>query len=281
MSQALLQGPSLFGYAGPYAAVLEEGLSTAPQNLSLHPTVLRAGLAALRECGLSPSVLPAGTLSWELEEVLAETLQTEHVALFSSSWNAAHAAIGGLLSAADAVVIDHLAHAGLMYASRAATPNHYPFRHNDLEALEQLLGGLRRENAENTILVVSEAWFATVDDGPDIAALQALCHRFGAVLLLDVSQDFGASGPGGIGQLGLQEMLGRVDLVLGCFSRTFASAGGFLATHELAVKERLERLEDNGLSPVQTAVILEALRLVRGLEGMALRERAARTRLHA
>jgi glycine C-acetyltransferase len=63
-------------------------------------------------------------------------------------------------------------------------------------------------------------------DSPDLAFLQRLCREYYATLLVDVAHDLGATGPNGTGQLGAQGLLGQVDLVVGAFSKTFATNGG-------------------------------------------------------
>jgi glycine C-acetyltransferase len=141
------------------------------------------------------------------------------------------------------------------------------------------LAKIRAKDTVNAILVVSEGIFSMDSDSPDIVGLQQACREHGAVLMVDVAHDFGASGPGGTGQIGLQGMLGKVDLVMGSFSKTFASNGGFVASHSASVKQFLgiyggPHTFSNALSPVQAGVALEALAIVRGAEGEALREKA-------
>src|SRR4028118_628414 len=89
--------------------------------------------------------------------------------------------------------------------------------------------------------------------------LQAICHEWGATLLVDVAHDFGALGPRGTGSVGAQQMLGKVDLVMGAFSKTFASNGGFLATRSPAVRQYVRvfggpHIFSNAISPVQAGV---------------------------
>ena len=66
-------------------------------------------------------------------------------------------------------------------------------------------------------------------DTPDIVALQELAHEYGAILCVDVAHDLGCLGPDGRGHIGAQGMTGKVDVVMGSFSKTFASNGGFVA----------------------------------------------------
>lgn len=95
--------------------------------------------------------------------------------------------------------------------------------------------------------------------------------------MVDVAHDLGCIGPTGRGILELQGMVGRIDLVMGSFSKTFASNGGFVATNNPALKLALRYncgplTFTNALSPIQAAVVLEALDIVRSPEGADRRE---------
>lgn len=252
-------------------------------GLSQHPAILTAAKDALDEFGphaAASPMLQGNTIPGRrLENALAETLETEHVLLFPTGWAAGFGTITGLVRPSDSIVIDQLSHACLMQGARAATQNVYLFRHNDVEALRHRLSRIRAKDAENAILVVSEGLFSMDSDTPAIEAMQTVCREFGAVLMMDVAHDFGATGPGGTGQIGIQRMLGKVDLVMGSFSKTFSSNGGFVATNNRAARQFLgiyggTHIYSNGISPVQSAVALEALRIVRSEEGALLREQS-------
>jgi 7-keto-8-aminopelargonate synthetase-like enzyme len=121
--------------------------------------------------------------------------------------------------------IDRLAHACLQEGEQAATRNIHPFLHNDVDAVRARLDAIRAHDAGNSIMIVSESLFSMNSDTPDLVALQDLAHEFAAPLVVDVAHDVGSMGPGGRGHLGLQSMIGKVDLVMGSFSKTFASNG--------------------------------------------------------
>ena len=123
--------------------------------------------------------------------------------------------------------------------ANAATRNIYTHRHLDLDHCRHWLQTIRAKDTENGIMVVTEGLFSMDSDTPDIAALQDLCHEYNATLLVDVAHDLGALGEDGRGHIGTQKMLGKVDLVMGSFSKTFASNGGFVACRNRAVKEYL------------------------------------------
>ena len=73
-------------------------------------------------------------------------------------------------------------------------------------------------------------------DTPDLRALQELCREYEATLLVDVAHDLGAMGDGGRGFIGMQGMAGKIDVVMGSFSKTFGSNGGFVSCNSPAVK---------------------------------------------
>ena len=159
--------------------------------------------------------------------------------LFPTGWAAGYGVIRGLVRSADHIVIDALAHVCLQEGANAATRNIYTHRHLDLDHCRHWLQKIRAKDVENGIMVVTEGLFSMDSDTPDIAALQNLCHEYNATLLVDVAHDLGSLGEEGRGHIGIQKMLGKVDLVMGSFSKTFASNGGFIACRNRAVKEYL------------------------------------------
>jgi glycine C-acetyltransferase len=280
---------SLDGAPDPIANIRDEsgisarGINFASQDylsLASHPSVAEAGARALRDAGphsAGSAVLLGNTrYSLALEEALAALVQTEHVALFPTGWGAAFGAITALVQAQDHIVIDQFAHASLRQGANAATSNVSVSRHLDVSHVRQLLGAIRARDTQHGILVVTEGLFSMDSDTPDLAALQALCHEFDATLLVDVAHDLGAMGPDGGGCIAEQGMLGKIDLVMGAFSKSFASNGGFVATAARSVKRQLQlfagpHMFSNALSPIQAAVIHECIQIIRSDEGQGLR----------
>jgi 7-keto-8-aminopelargonate synthetase-like enzyme len=280
---------ALDGAPDPVAQVREQGapgargINFASQDylsLAAHPSVHEAALRALHEAGphsAGSAILLGNTrLSLALEQALGELLRTEHVTLFPTGWGAAYGAITALAHGRDHILIDQLAHASLRQGAQAATRNVAVHRHLDADHVRELLAAIRARDRENAILVVTEGLFSMDSDSPDLPLLQHLCREYGATLLVDVAHDLGALGPGGTGCIGQQGMLGKIDLVMGAFSKTFAANGGFVACAVRGVKRQLQlfagpHLFSNALSPLQAGVVLEALRIVRSEEGAALR----------
>lgn len=251
-------------------------------SFNTHPEVREAAVRALHDYGPhsagSPMVLGNTRISDELEVALADLLHLEHITLFPTGWAAGFGAIAGLVRPEDTIVIDRLAHSCLQQGARAASKNVLRYEHLNVEAVGQHLAEIRSRDARNGILVVTDGLFSVDADWPDIAALQEVCRRYDAILLVDVAHDLGSMGPGGTGVLGIQNMIGEVDLVMGAFSKTFCSNGGFLASRSPAIKQYVKMFGgshffSNALSPVQTAVVLAATKIIRSAEGDVLRGR--------
>lgn len=249
-------------------------------GLSTEPSVLDAAISAMREFGVHSSgsgAVQGGTrISRELEEGLAALLDVERTLLFPTGWAAGFGSIVGLLRHYDYVVMDNLSHACLQQGAYAATQRVLSHDHLDVGSAWEHLREIRSSDPKGGILVISEGLFSMNSDTPDIGALQNACREFDATLLLDVAHDLGELGPGGTGFLGVQDMLGKVDLVMGSFSKTFASNGGFLATNSDSALDFVRVYGgswtfSNALSPVQAAIVLQALRIVRSEEGERLR----------
>ncbi len=285
-SRALATAPDTQARLISSNGVIVEGANFGSQDylgLASHDSIHEAAIRALADFGphsAASAILQGNSdLSRSLENALAEHVQTEHVLLFPTGWAAGFGTIVGLVRPNDHVVLDQNSHACLMQGARAATDKHTFFRHNDVADARRKLSKIRAKDADNAILVVTEGIFSMDSDSPDICALQETCREFNAVLLVDVAHDLGASGPQGTGQLGLQGALGKVDLVMGAFSKTFSSNGGFLATHDASVRHFVSiyggsHAFSNALSPVQAGVVREALRIVRSPEGDSLRARS-------
>jgi len=263
----------------------QAGLNFSSQeylSLARHPLVCAAAQAAMERYGVhsAGSTALAGNVeeTAALEAELGELLRMPEVLLFPTGWAAGFGAIKGLVRETDHVIIDQLAHNCLHEGARAATRNVHLHRHLDVDHVERLLKRVRQRDPRNGILVVTEGCFSMDVDSPDIARLQALARARGALLMVDVAHDLGCLGAGGGGQLELQGQLGQVDLVMGSFSKTFASNGGFVASHDPAIKAYLRfyaapNTFSNALSPVQVAIIRACVAIVRSSEGAARRGR--------
>ena len=261
-----------------------KGVNLASQDylaLSSHPNIKQAAMEAVQMYGVhsagSPALMGNSELSVKLEDKLAEFVDMESCTVFPTGWAAGYGVISALVKPDDFILMDHLSHACLAEGARNATKNLHIFPHLSTSALERKLKSIRGKNPSAGILIVTESLFSMDSDTPDIAKHQALADQYNATLMVDVAHDLGCMGRTGRGHLEEQGMLGKVDIVMGSFSKTFASNGGFAATNHPALKLALRYGScplsfSNAISPVQAAVVLEALNIIQSGEGAHRRQ---------
>ncbi|MCP3916039.1 MAG: pyridoxal phosphate-dependent aminotransferase family protein [bacterium] len=281
---------TLTGPAGPSVSLQDAmGRSVSALNfnsqdylsLTSHPDVRAAVLRAVHDFGLHSAGAPmlAGNtrVSRGLEADLASWMGLGAVATFPTGWSAGFGAIAGLCCERDEIFIDELAHDCLVAGARASGAKLTPFAHNDLANLKDCLDSSAPSGGR---LVVTEALFSMNGDSPDLKGLVDLCARKQATLVLDVAHDLGAIGPRGLGEMELQGVLGQVDVVLGSFSKSFATTGGFVGSTHANLIDFLRcsagsSRASNGASPLQSAAARAALHIIRSPQGGALRSRLA------
>lgn len=249
-------------------------------SLASHPAIKAAAKAAVDEYGVhsagSGAFIGNTKFSLALERSIADFVGMEHAVLYPTGWAAGFGVIKALVRPEDHVVMDGLCHSCLQEGAFAATRNVHLHGHLNIASARRHLARIRARDAENAILVVTESLFSMDSDTPDIAALQDLCREFKATLVVDCAHDLGNLGEDGRGHIGLQHMIGLVDIVMGSFSKTFGSNGGFVACNSPAVREYLKYYSapqtfSNALSPIQAAIVLKAFEIIKSPEGRTLR----------
>jgi 7-keto-8-aminopelargonate synthetase-like enzyme len=278
-SKRLLRAPSAETSMRLRDGSVATGVNFASQDylaLASHPDVCAAATDAIARYGAhsagAPVLAGAIDLADQLETALSDHLRMPSAMLAPTGWAAGYGVVRALVRETDYVVIDQLAHNCLHEGAAAATRNIHCYRHLDLAHARIKLAAIRARDPHNGILVVTEGLFSMDSDSPDLAGFQEVCHTYGALLVVDVAHDLGCIGPGGTGQIGAQAMLGKIDLVVGSFSKTFASNGGFVATQRRDVCDYLRYLSppttfSSALGPAQIATILASLKIVRSEEG--------------
>jgi len=245
-------------------------------SLASHEAIKEAAISAIRQFGVhsagSSALLGNTMISRELEAELADFINYEHVLLFPTGWAAGYGVINALVRPDDWVIMDALSHACLQEGAKAATNNVVSVPHLDNAAFERRLARIRASHPHSFILAITETVFSMDSDTPDFQAFLEICRSYGAVSLVDVAHDLGCLGPNGRGQLELQNAIGGPDILIGSFSKTFASNGGFIATRAAATKEYLKMYScpqtfSNALSPIQVAIVRPALDIVRSSDG--------------
>jgi 8-amino-7-oxononanoate synthase len=236
-------------------------------GLTHHPEVLAAARAALERygSGCTGSRFLNGTLDLheQLEEELAEFLGKEACIVFSTGYQANLGVISGLVGRGDVVFLDKLDHASIVDGAKMSHGETVRFNHGDLAALERKLH--RVPDGTGTMVIV-DGVYSMEGDIADVPNLLKVTQRLGAALALDDAHSIGVLGPKGDGTAAHFGLVDEVDLIVGTFSKSLASIGGFVAGSENVI----HYLKHNSrpliftaaLPPANTAGVLAALNVL-------------------
>src|SRR3954447_14088204 len=224
--------------------------------------------------GLTGSRFMNGTtpLHLELERELAEWMGTEDVLVYTTGYLANTGAIGTLLDPGDTVICDSGDHASILDAVALSRARVRPFRHNRLDKLETMLS--RAESDGGGVLVVVDGVFSMEGGLAPLPEIVRLCREHGARLMVDEAHGVGVLGERGTGASELFGVADEVDLRMGTFSKSLASAGGFIAGPADVID--FLRVQSRGFMftassvPAAVGAALGALRVIRSDEGPEL-----------
>jgi len=199
-------------------------------GLTTHPRVKEAALKALRDYGTScsGSRFLNGTLKLheELEASLAQFMGKEAAQVFSTGFLTNQGVIAPLIGRTDTVIIDRVVHASILEGTRLCFGKVKRFRHNDPESLRR---NLETCSDSSGVLVVVDGVYSMDGDIAPLPEIVAAAKEFGARMMVDDAHGIGVLGATGRGTLEHFGLMDDVDLVMGTFSKSFASLGGFIA----------------------------------------------------
>ena len=201
-------------------------------GLTNHPKVKEAAIEAVRKygSGCAGSRFLNGTLDIhvELEEKLAKFFRKDAALTFSTGYMTNLGIISSLAGKDDVVVIDKLDHASIIDACRLSFADIKKFKHNDMNSLEFVL----QECGDRGKLVVVDGVYSMEGDIAPLPDLVRVCKKYGARLMVDDAHGIGVLGKTGRGtaeHFGLEK---EVDVIMGTYSKSLASIGGFVAADE-------------------------------------------------
>ncbi|MBX3043206.1 MAG: aminotransferase class I/II-fold pyridoxal phosphate-dependent enzyme [Candidatus Kapabacteria bacterium] len=228
---------------GPVVRVEGKDMVMAGSNnylgLTAHPLVKQAAYDAIKKygSGCSGSRYLTGTLDLhiELEERLAKFLGFESVLLFSTGYQTALGVISALVLRGDYIISDKENHACIMNGAMLAKGGFAEFKrykHNDMEDLETVLKTIPEKAGK---LVVTDGVFSVSGEIVNLPDLIKVAKKYGARVLVDDAHSVGVIGEGGRGTASHYGVTDQTDMVMGTFSKTFASLGGFVAGPERVI----------------------------------------------
>jgi 7-keto-8-aminopelargonate synthetase-like enzyme len=199
-------------------------------GLANHPEVKEAAASALAEygTGVAGSRLLNGTLDLhvELEDRLAQFTRRESALVFSTGFQVNLGVLSSLLGRRDVAVLDALDHACIIDGCRLGFGRTVKYRHNDMRDLARKLAQIQ-EGAG--ILIAVDGVFSMEGDIAPLPEIAQLARAHGARLMVDDAHGLGVFGEGGRGTPEHFGRGGEVDLLMGTFSKSLATVGGFVA----------------------------------------------------
>ncbi len=196
-------------------------------GLADHPEAKRAAVEAVERYGVGTcgSRFLTGTLDLheELEVRLARFMKRESALTFSTGYQTNLGIISTIAGKGDAILVDRMNHASIIDACRMSFADVHKFKHNDMKDLERILAGLKPDSGK---LIVVDGVFSMEGDIADLPGIVPLARKYGARILVDDAHGIGVLGENGRGTSEHFGLENEVDLVMGTFSKTFASIGG-------------------------------------------------------
>ncbi len=201
-------------------------------GLTNDPRVKEAAIKAVEKygTGCAGSRFLNGTLELhkELEEKLAEFLGKESALLYSTGFLVNQGVISTLVGKNDVVITDSLDHASIIDGARLSFGKFFRFNHNDMEDLEKRL----KAAGDAGKLIVVDGIFSMEGDITKLPEIVKLAEKYNARVMVDDAHSVGVLGDHGRGTADHFGLTDKVDLIMGTFSKSFASLGGFIAGDE-------------------------------------------------
>ncbi len=229
--------------------------SNSYMGLTNHPKVIEAAVEATKKygTGMAGSPFLNGTLDIhkKLEARLAEYVGKEDCMLYSTGFGVNLGVVSTLTGREDYIILDEQDHASIIEGRRLSFSNYLKYRHNDMASLE---AQLKKCDPDKVKLIVTDGVFSMEGDVANLPEIVRLAKEYNASIMVDEAHGIGVFGEGGRGTCNHFGVTDDVDLIMGTFSKSFASLGGFIATD----KEITNYLRHNSRAYIFTASITPA-----------------------
>ena len=202
-------------------------------GLTTEPEVVEAGIRAFETLGTgcSGSRFLNGTLQMhlELEQELAAFVHKEGAVTFSTGFQSNLGIISALVGRGDYVICDRENHASIYDGCKLSYGKMMRYKHNDMEELESILQRIPETAGR---LIVTDGVFSMGGDIAKLPEICALAETYGARVMVDDAHGLGVIGEGGRGTASYFGLEDKVDVIMGTFSKSLASLGGYMAASE-------------------------------------------------
>ena len=233
-------------------------------GLTNHPKIKEAAIAAIKKygTGCAGSRFLNGTLDIhvELEKRLARFVGKEEAIIYSTGFQVNLGVISCLTGREDYIIWDELDHASIIEGRRLSFSTQLKFKHNDMASLEKVLKSSPEDKVK---LIVVDGVFSMEGDVANLPEIVALAKKYNAAIYVDEAHGIGVFGRQGRGTCDHFGVAQDVDLIMGTFSKSFASLGGFVATDSITANylrhNSRSYIFSASITPASTAAVSAAL----------------------
>jgi 8-amino-7-oxononanoate synthase len=205
--------------------------SNSYMGLTNHPKVKEAAKKAIdmygSSCSGSRFLNGTSRLHIELEERLADHVGKESALIFTTGFQTNLGTVASLTGRNGVIILDELDHASIIEGSRLSFSRVLKFAHNDMKDLEKLLQSVQVEKIK---MIVIDGIFSMEGDICNLPEITRLANKYEALVMVDDAHALGVIGEKGKGTANHFGLTEQVDIIMGTFSKSLASVGGYIAT---------------------------------------------------
>lgn len=241
--------------------------SNSYMGLTNHPKVIEAAVEATKKYGTgmagSPFLNGTLTIHKDLEARIADYVGKEDAMLYSTGFGVNLGVVSILTGRDDYLILDEQDHASIIEGRRLSFSNYLKYRHNDMEALEKQL---KKCDPDKLKLIVTDGVFSMEGDVANLPEIVRLSKQYNASIMVDEAHGLGVFGEGGRGTCNHFGVTDDVDLIMGTFSKSLASLGGFIATDKVITNylrhHSRSYIFTASITPASTAAVNAALDII-------------------
>lgn len=241
--------------------------SNSYMGLTNHPKVIEAAIEATKKYGTgmagSPFLNGTLTIHKDLEARLADYVGKEDAMIYSTGFGVNLGVVSTLTGREDYIILDEQDHASIIEGRRLSFSNYLKYKHNDMESLENQL---KRCEPDKVKLIVTDGVFSMEGDVANLPEIVRLAKKYNASVMVDEAHGLGVFGEGGRGTCNHFGVTDDVDLIMGTFSKSLASLGGFIATDKVITNflrhHSRSYIFTASITPASTAAVNAALDII-------------------
>jgi 8-amino-7-oxononanoate synthase len=236
-------------------------------GLTNHPRLKEAAIKAVEKygTGCAGSRFLNGTLDIhiELEERLAKLVHKESALVYATGFSVNAGVVPCITGREDYLIFDEFDHASIIEGKRLSFSKQLKYRHNDMDALEKLL---QKCEYEKTKVIVVDGVFSMEGDVVKLPQIVELSKKYNASIMVDEAHSLGVFGKTGAGVCEHFGVSDDVDLIMGTFSKSLGTIGGFIAADESIINYLKHNsrtlIFSASITPASTACVIEALNVM-------------------